>query len=226
MTASFSPMKGCIFDLDGVIVDTTKYHFQAWQRMAMQLGFDFTEEQHQHLRGISRMESLEKLLEWGGMYVSEAEKLHWADVKNNWYIELIAHMKPSEVLPGVLPFLQELKTAGLGVALVSSSKNARSVLKSTQLEPYFDAVIDGNIIKKNKPHPERFLLAADALGLLPASTLVFEDAYFGVKAALRGGFLTVGVGHFEDLNDAHLIIPSFENLSFASLLARLPERVL
>lgn len=214
-------IKGCIFNLDGVIVDTARYHYTAWRRLANQLGFDFSPEQHEELRGLSRMASLEKILEWGDMYMTEAEKLHWADVKNNWYVELISNLRPGDVLPGALLFLRQAREAGLKVALSSASRSARQVLKSTQLEPYFDAIVDGYSIRKVKPDPESFLLAAQALSLSPHECLVFEDAALGVWAGLAGGFTVIGIGSPEYLPNAHLVIPGFENLTLNNLLTQL-----
>lgn len=214
-------IKGCIFNLDGVIVDTAKHHYTAWRRLANQLGFDFSPEQHEELRGLSRMASLEKILEWGDMYMTEAEKLHWADVKNNWYVELISNLKPGDLLPGALLFLRQVREAGLRVALSSASRSARQVLQSTHLESYFDAIIDGYSIRKVKPDPESFLLAAQALDLLPSECIVFEDAALGVWAGLAGGFTVIGIGRPEYLPNAHLVIPGFENLTLNVLLSQL-----
>lgn len=225
MSVSTTKIPGCIFDLDGVVADTFQYHFEAWRRVANRLGFDFTAEQHAQLQGLSRMESLEKILEWSGVYLSDGEKLHWADAKNNWYLELVAHMTPDDVLPGVRPFLEEIKTRGLGTALVSSSRNARSVLRSTRLESFFDVVIDGNIIKKPKPDPERYFLAAAALRLTPGDCFVFEDAPAGVFGAAYAGFVVVGIGRAERLPQASLVVPGFVQLSFQTLLSRLPAPV-
>ncbi len=217
--------RGCIFDLDGVVVDTFQYHYKAWRRVANQLGFEFTEQQHMALQGLGRMESLEKILEWGGIYLPDAEKLHWADVKNNWYVELVAHMTPDAVLPGVRTFLNELQDKGVPTALVSSSRNARSVLQSTRLDMFFDVVIDGNIIKKPKPDPERYLLAAQALHRSPADCVVFEDSSSGVFGAIYSGFAVVGIGSPEQLYRANTVIHGFQNLSFDDLLSALAEKV-
>lgn len=224
MTDGAQNISGCIFNMDGVIVDTGKYHYQAWRRMANQFGFDFTKEQHEELKGLSRMASLEKILEWGNIYMPEAEKMHWADVKNNWYITLISNMKPSEVLPGVLLFLRQVRNSGRQTALSSASQSARSVLRSINLEPYFDVILDGNQVKKQKPDPSCFLMAAHALGLSPAECLVFEDSPPGIEAAIRGGFTVIGVGRQEDLAAAHLVINGFENLSFNTILTQILER--
>jgi len=225
MTDQIQQIKGCIFNLDGVIVDTGKYHYQAWRRLANQLGFDFTKEQNETLKGLSRMASLEKILEWGGIYMPEAEKMHWADVKNNWYVSLISNMKPGEVLPGVLFFLRQAREMGMKIALSSASQNARSVLRSTNIESFFDAIMDGNMVKKPKPDPQCYLMAAQALDLTPADCLVFEDAPLGITAALFGGFTVIGVGKPEHLINTHLTIPGFENLSINTLLSQLNLRV-
>ena len=214
MAVTSAHIRGCIFDLDGVVVDTFRYHFQAWRRVAQNLGFEFTEDHHHLLQGMSRMQSLEKILELGHIYLPDAEKLYWSDVKNNWYIELLAQMTPEEVLPGVRRMLEEMTENDLSTALVSSSRNARTVLESLQLDMLFDAVIDGNMIKKAKPDPERYLLAARNLNLEPAECLVFEDTLPGVIGAAYGGFWVVGVGDPRQLAPANLTIPNFETLSF------------
>ncbi len=216
-----SKIKACIFNLDGVIVDTAKYHYIAWRRLAIEMGFDFSSEQHETLRGLSRMASLERILDWGGIYMTEAEKLHWSDVKNNWYKELIADMTPGEVLPGAVAFLTQVRQAGKSIALSSDSKNARSVLKSTAVELLFDAIVDGNDVHRRKPHPECFLLAAQALGFAPDECLIFEDASTGVAAGLAGGFSVVGVGERQYLPKARTVISGFLGLSFRDLLHQL-----
>jgi beta-phosphoglucomutase len=218
-------MKGCIFDLDGVVVETTRYHCQAWHAVASQLGFELSEQRCLELRSLSRMACLEKILEWGGLYMSEAEKLHWCDVKNNWYVDLIAGMRPDEVLPGVVYFLRQLREEEVKTALTSSSRNARKVLENTQLDAYFDVVIDGNITRKSKPDPECFLNAAAMLNLRPDDCWVFEDSRSGILAALQGGFTVVGVGDQEDLSKAHLRIPGFKNLTIADIYAGLQLHV-
>lgn len=218
MTDLSEKIKGFIFNLDGVIVDTAKYHYIAWRRLADEMGVDFPPEQHEQLRSLSRMESLEKILEWGGLYMTEAEKLHWADVKNNWYQGLIANMTPEEIFPGVLPFLKEVRSHGGKTALSSASRNARAVLKSTHLESYFDVILDGSAPRKAKPHPECFLLAAAALDLTPSECIVFDDAVRGIQAAHNGGFHIIGIGKQEHLPAAKLVIPGFEDYNLADIL--------
>ncbi|MCC7504673.1 MAG: beta-phosphoglucomutase [Saprospiraceae bacterium] len=224
MPETSTTQQGFIFDLDGVVVDTFKYHYQAWRRVADSLGIEFTEAQHHGLQGIGRMASLEKILDHGNIYLPDAEKLHWADVKNNWYVELVAHMTPAEVLPGVREFLEEIKAQNYRTALVSSSRNAGAVLQSTHLDHLFDAVVDGNVIKKPKPDPERYLLAAQSLQLAPAQCTVFEDTLAGVFGAAHSGFFVVGIGKPEQLLYAHCVIPGFTNLTLAELQSK-TERV-
>lgn len=215
-------MKGCIFNLDGVLVDTAPYHYIAWRRLANQWGFDITPEQHEGLRGLSRIASLERLLEWGGgIYMTEAEKLHWGDVKNNWYVPLVQHMTPEEVLPGVRDFLAEVRAAGYRMGLSSASRSARQVLHNTALDTCFDVIVDGHISRKARPNPEGFVLAAEALHLLPQACIVFEDSAQGVQAAQFGKFQVVGVGWPEYLTQAHLVIPGFEGHTFAEVLEKL-----
>ena len=210
-------IKACIFDLDGVIVDTAKYHFQAWKRLAEQLGFEFKEEHNERLKGVSRMRSLEILLKVGGMSFPKEEMERMATQKNQWYLEFIHKMLPDEILPGVLPFLTELRNAGVKIALGSASKNAPLILQLVAVTPYFDAIIDGNKVSKAKPDPEVFLKAAEALGIDPVDCVVFEDAEAGVEAALSGNMRCVGVGSPEVLNRATVVIPGFENFNLAAL---------
>lgn len=218
-------IKGCIFNLDGVLVDTSKYHYQAWRRLANQMGFDLSPEQNEALKGLSRMASLEQILEWGGVYLSEAEKMHWADVKNNWYLSLISNIRPGEVLDGVLFFLRQVRESGMRIALSSASQSAKAVLRSTQMETFFDVILDGHVVKKSKPDPQCFLLAAQMLDLLPEECLVFEDTALGVEAALSGGFTVVGIGKDDLLSRAHLVISGFENANFDAMRMHLSERV-
>ena len=212
-------IKACIFDLDGVIVDTAKYHFLAWKRLADELGFEFKPEHNERLKGVSRVRSLEILLEVGGLSFSNEEKVRMATLKNEWYLEYILKMKPDEILPGVLPFLSELRHAGVKIALGSASKNAPLILQQVEITDYFDVIIDGNKVSKAKPDPEVFLKAAEELGLDPGSCVVFEDAEAGVEAALSGNMCCVGVGSPLVLNRATVVIPGFESFNLAALEA-------
>lgn len=211
-------IQACIFDLDGVIVDTAKYHFQAWRRLANELGFDFSEADNERLKGVSRMESLDIILGWGGLTLPEAQKRELAERKNEWYKELISHMQPDEILPGVPAFLEELQQLGIRLALGSASKNAGAVMQSIGLAQQFEVIVDGHLATRSKPDPQVFLMAAEAMGLPPGQCIVFEDAESGVEAALRGGFYAIGVGSPVVLGKAHWVIPGFEGLRFQEVL--------
>jgi beta-phosphoglucomutase len=219
-------IKACIFDLDGVICDTAKFHFRAWRRLANELGFDFTEEDNEKLKGVSRTESLKLILKWGKMVENDDEMLEaMADKKNTWYLEFISHMTPHEILPGVQGFLDDLKKKKIKIALGSASKNAVVILERLNLIPYFDVIIDGNKTTKSKPDPEVFLMGAAALGLKPNECIVFEDAEKGVDAALAGKFYTVGVGNHDVLDEAHIVIPSFEYIDIGEICDALGSAV-
>lgn len=211
-------IKACIFDLDGVIVDTAKYHFQAWRRLANELGFDFSEADNEQLKGVSRMESLDIILGWGGITPSKEQKLELADRKNEWYKDLISHMQPGEILPGVPEFLDDLQRHGIRIALGSASKNAGAVIQSIGLRDCFEVIVDGRQTTRSKPDPQVFQLAAAKLGLQPAACIVFEDADSGIEAALAGGFYAVGVGSPEVLGKAHMVIPGFAGLAWSDVL--------
>jgi beta-phosphoglucomutase len=213
-----------IFDLDGVIVDTAKYHYLAWKRLGAELGIEFTERDNERLKGVSRMRSLEILLEIGKQEKTTAEKESLAAKKNTWYVQYILQMDTSEILPGVLDFLDELRGQGIKIALGSASKNARTILERVQITDYFDAIIDGNLVSKAKPDPEVFLLGAAQLNVAPEHTVVFEDAQAGIEAALNAGMLTVGVGEPNMLSAAHVVISGFESVSLKQLLEALQRQ--
>lgn len=206
-------IKGCIFDLDGVIVDTAKYHYLAWKRLANELGFEFTEEDNERLKGVSRMKSLEILLEIGNKEFDEETKLKLAEKKNGWYVEYISKMDESEILEGVKEFLTELREKGVKISLGSVSKNAMTILKNINLLPYFDTVIDGTKVTNAKPDPEVFLKAAEELGLKPEECCVFEDAVAGIEAARRANMKVIGVGSPDILGDADKVINGFKGIT-------------
>lgn len=214
-----APIQACIFDLDGVIVDTAKYHYQAWRRLAHELGFEFTEEQNERLKGVSRMRSLDILLEIGHKQGSPQEKETLASKKNRWYVELISTMTPSEILPGSIAFLQSLRAAGMKIGLGSASKNAMAILKNIALDHFFDAIVDGNIVSKAKPDPEIFLKAASLLKVEPIHCVVFEDALAGIEAAKNGGMHCIGVGSPLTLKIADHVIPSLNDITLEQLRA-------
>ena len=210
-------IKACIFDLDGVLVDTARYHFLAWKNLADKLGFTFTESDNERLKGVSRMASLEILFEIGKMVPTDIEKLEYAAWKNELYLEYIEKMTPDDILPGVKEFLMELKNSGIGIGLGSVSKNARTILSKIAITEYFDAIVDGNIISRAKPDPEVFLTGARMLKMEPAQCVVFEDAVAGIQAAHRAGMNCVGVGSPEIISESDMIIPGFENFTMKDL---------
>lgn len=205
-------MKGAIFDLDGVIVDTAKYHYLAWASLADELGFKFTEEDNERLKGVSRMRSLDILLEVGGLEFEEAEKQAMAEKKNRLYVEYISRLEESEPLPGVKEYLTGLRSRGIGIALGSASKNAEFILNKLNITDLFDAVVDGNKVSLAKPDPEVFLIAAQEIGLQPDECVVFEDAEAGVQAGKAAGMKVVGIGKPEVLKEADLVVKGLYEL--------------
>lgn len=210
--------KACLFDLDGVLVDTAIYHFQAWKNLGKQFGYELSEEQNEQLKGVSRVESLNKILDWASYSATQEEKSAWLLEKNEDYLRLISNMNPSEILPGVLEFLNQVKEIGYKIALGSASKNAEIILNKTGLTPWFDLIIDGNKVSKSKPDPEVFLKGAEGLGITPEACIVFEDAQAGVEAAKAGNMKAVGIGEAETLFLADKIIPNFIGVNAAELL--------
>lgn len=211
----------CIFDLDGVLVDTARYHYLAWRELAERLGFEFTPEQGETTKGVSRMASLDIVLRAGGMEnrFTEEEKLALAAEKNSRYLEYVGQMTREEVLPGVLPVLEELRSRGIRLILGSASKNAGAIIDRCDLRRYFECVIDGNLVSKAKPDPEVFAKGAEMLGISPAECVVFEDAAAGIEAATRAGMRSVGVGGNPSLCKANLQIDTFMGFSYEKLLS-------
>jgi beta-phosphoglucomutase len=200
-------IKACIFDLDGVIVDTAHYHFLAWQKLASELKVNFTLDDNERLKGVSRMESLAIILQLGDLTFDDATKERLAAKKNAWFVDYINAMTPDEIYPGVRDLLKSMRTAGQRIALASSSKNALTVVAKINIKEEFDAIVDGNMIQNTKPNPEIFLLAADMLKMRPSDCLVFEDAEAGVEAALRAKMKCIGVGSPLHLGKANLVFP-------------------
>jgi len=203
-------IRGFLFDLDGVLVDTAQYHFLAWQRMAAELGIHFSEAENEQLKGVSRAESLNRILAWGGKTLTDAEKQHWMALKNDGYLELVRGMPANDYLPGAHEFLRASRAAGIKVALGSASKNAPLILERLGWIPLFDALVDGNVVTASKPDPEVFLEGARRLGLKPEECVVFEDSEAGVEAARRGGMKVVGIGHGLD---ADLLVSGLDQLT-------------
>ncbi|HEY9184064.1 MAG TPA: beta-phosphoglucomutase [Salegentibacter sp.] len=204
--------KGVIFDLDGVIVDTAKFHFLAWRKLANDLGFDFTEEQNEQLKGVSRVHSLQKILKWGGMKLSEEEFQHQMDLKNENYLSYVNEMDASEILPGVSKILDYLIENDIPFALGSASKNARTILEKLNLLEKFHAIVDGTDVSKAKPDPEVFLIAAEKLGVKPEDSIVFEDAVAGIQAANRANMTSIGIGDKTTLGEADYVFSDFTEI--------------
>ena len=208
---------GCLFDMDGVIVDSAAHHFTAWKRLADELSIPFTEEDNHALKGLSRVDSLEHILRLGNLQVDERTKQRLMDQKNAWYLELIEGMRAQDILPGAKELVEELVEEGIGVGLGSSSRNAQLILDNVGLTPLFDVVVDGNHLTLSKPDPEVFLKGAAGLDASPADCVVFEDAPSGVEAGKAGGVFVVGVGEPEVLAGADVVIPSMDGFTLSSL---------
>ena len=204
--------KGFIFDLDGVIVDTAKFHFLAWQTLANNFGFDITEDQNEQLKGVSRVKSLEKILNWGDIELSQDEFMEQMAIKNNNYLSYISTMTRKDILPGVERIIEYLLDNEIPIALGSASKNARGILEKTDLMRKFDAVIDGNDVTKAKPNPEVFLTAAEKLQVQPENCIVFEDSVAGVEAANTAGMVSIGIGNKEILHEADYNFQDFTEI--------------
>ncbi|HEX9979588.1 MAG TPA: beta-phosphoglucomutase [Flavobacterium sp.] len=204
--------KAFIFDLDGVIVDTAKYHFFAWQKISDELGIEFTPEHNEKLKGVSRVRSLDIILELGKINASESDKNRWLQQKNADYLGYIEHMDQSEILEGVLHVLKYLKGKNQMIALGSASKNARPILEKVKILHYFDAIVDGNDVSNAKPDPEVFVQAARHLGATSENSIVFEDSVAGIQAANIAGMTSVGIGDAVVLHEAQFIFPDFTHI--------------
>ena len=209
-------IKACIFDLDGVIVDTARHHFAAWKSLADELVIPFTEEDNERLKGDSRVDSLDYILQKGNLILDSATKLQLMEKKNALYLEMAASTAPADVLPGVVSLMDEMAASGIKIGLGSSSKNARSILDKLQLTSRFSTIVDGNNITLSKPDPEVFLKAATAMNVAPEDCLVIEDAQSGVEAAIAGGFYAIGVG--KGLESAHVQLENLKGQSIEQIL--------
>ena len=205
--------KGIIFDLDGVIVDTAKYHYLAWKKIANQLGFEFTEEQNELFKGVSRKRCLDILLEMGNLSANQEQKDVWMIEKNNDYLAYIEKMDDSEILPDVPKILTLLKENAIPIALGSASKNALPILEKVGLAHFFDVIVDGNNVTKAKPDPEVFLMAAKKMNLSPSNCIVFEDAVAGIEAANAANMISIGIGDKKVLSQANYIFKDFTEIS-------------
>lgn len=219
------PIKAFLFDLDGVIVDTAIYHYQAWKRLANELGFDISEEFNEQLKGVSRMDSLDLILAHGGLTLPDDRKTELATQKNQWYLELVSRMTSDDILPGVANFFSQVRKANLLTALGSVSKNAPLILERIGMSDVFDTIIDGTKITHGKPDPEVFLKGAAELEVSPAECVVFEDAVAGVEAGKRGRMFVVGLGSPDVLTQADLVVPSLEALTVDEVLEKASHTV-
>ncbi|WP_405378067.1 beta-phosphoglucomutase [Nonlabens sp. Asnod3-A02] len=204
--------KAFIFDLDGVIVDTAKFHFIAWQRLAASLDINFTEEENEQLKGVSRVNSLKKILEWGNKEISPDVFQAKMDQKNTEYLDLIRTLDTSDIMPGVHDFLLELKKQDQPIALGSASKNARPILKKLGIHDLFEVIVDGTNVTKAKPDPEVFLSACNQLGYAAQESIVFEDSVAGVQAANTAGMISIGLGEPSILNEADEVFAHFTDM--------------
>ncbi len=209
-----SSIKAVIFDLDGVLVDTARYHDQAWEELATGFGYALTEADRHALKGRSRADSLEYILEQAGWEDADpAQKSRWLQAKNARYLELVEGLTPQDAAEGAQDLLVQLREAGIKLALGSASQNATKVLSKIGMEGAFDSVVDGTRTTRSKPDPQVFEMAASDLGLDPKDCLVIEDAPAGIEAALAGGFRTIGLGDPVVLAQAHRVVASLKELS-------------
>lgn len=201
-----------IFDLDGVIVDTAKYHYLAWQKIAQQLGIEFTPEHNEELKGVSRVRSLDIILNLGNIEATQEEKNGWLVQKNEDYLSYLVTMDESEILPGVLPVLIYLKENNQKIVLGSASKNAKPILEKAKIIDYFDAVVDGNDVTNAKPDPEVFIQGAKKVNFSNEKCIVFEDSVAGIQAANIAGMTSVGIGEQSILHEAQFVFPDFTHI--------------
>jgi beta-phosphoglucomutase len=204
--------KAFIFDLDGVIVYTAKFHFLAWKNLAESLDISFSEAENEQLKGVSRVRSLEKILDWGQVKISEERFNQLMAEKNQEYLSYVEQMTTDDILPGVHDTLTYLKEQDYPVALGSASKNARLILEKVNLSSFFDAIVDGNEVSKAKPNPEVFLKGCELLGVQPHQAVVFEDSQSGIEAANSAQMTSVGIGDAEVLNQADFNYSGFSEI--------------
>ncbi|TYP72213.1 beta-phosphoglucomutase [Aquimarina intermedia] len=204
--------KGFIFDLDGVIVDTAKYHYLAWKNLAEELGISFSEIQNEQLKGVSRIRSLEKILEWGNLEIPQDKFDKLLVEKNEEYLSYINNMNQNEILPDAVRVLEYLKTQNCGIALGSASKNARIILDKVNLREHFETIIDGTDVTKAKPDPEVFIKGAERLNIAPEHCVVFEDSVAGIQAANAAGMVSIGIGDSAILYEADYVFENFKEM--------------
>lgn len=212
-------IKGFIFDLDGVITDTAEYHYKSWQTLADEEGLTFNREINEQLRGVSRMDSLDIILD--GKDVPEETKKEWTDRKNGYYQEYLEEISKDDILDDMESKLKRLIEDGYKIAVASSSRNAKKVLKNLGITEMFDTISDGNSVENAKPAPDLFLHTAEKIGLKPEECVVLEDAESGVEAALAANMKAVGVGPEKRVGKAHLVYSSVEEIDFDEIIESL-----
>lgn len=219
--------KAFIYDLDGVITDTAEYHFLAWQKFAENLGISIDRQFNEQLKGISRMDSLERILKLDPSLneLSDEEKLRLAAQKNTHYLELIESINPNDILSGIEKLLKRNKEENIKIALGSASKNARTIIDKLGLGDYFDYIVDASKVEKGKPDPETFLVAADALGISYSGCIGLEDSAAGVEAINKAGMFSVGIGGEEHLSHADYLVASTSELIFEEIINKYAKKV-
>ncbi|MEJ4086785.1 beta-phosphoglucomutase [Galbibacter orientalis] len=215
--------KGFIFDLDGVIVDTAKFHFLAWKKAAAEFNFELTHQQNEQLKGVSRVDSLKKILNWANAEVSQEKFDELAANKNADYLTYVDKMTAADILPGIKEILAEIKKGGYPIALGSASKNAPKILQKVGIMDLFDVIVDGNSVTKAKPNPEVFLIAAEKINVAPNNCIVFEDAEAGIEAANTAGMISIGLGNEQNLKEADYNFSSFTEITFNFLKTLQPK---
>ncbi|EOE7230215.1 beta-phosphoglucomutase [Clostridioides difficile] len=216
-----------IFDLDGVITDTAYYHYMAWRKLAHKVGIDIDTKFNESLKGISRMESLDRILEFGNKKYSfsEEEKVRMAEEKNNYYVSLIDEITSNDILPGIESLLIDVKSNNIKIGLSSASKNAINVLNHLGISDKFDFIADVGKCKNNKPHPEIFLMSAKGLNVNPQNCIGIEDASAGIDAINSANMFSVGVGNYENLKKANLVVDSTNQLKFEYIQEKYNEYI-
>lgn len=219
MSNSAEPIEAVIFDLDGVLVDTAEYHFQGWRRLAEELGVEFTREDNERLKGVSRMESLDIILEIGEIELDDEERRRAAACKNGYYQEYIEDADEEIILPGVMEILEELERRPARLGVASASKNAPKIMAALpDLDDFFEARVYGQHLEHSKPHPQIFELSAERLSMDTARCTVVEDAEAGIEAAHRAGMYAVGIGSPEHLHKAEIVARGLDELNASDLL--------
>lgn len=211
-------IKGIIFDLDGVVCSTDEYHYAAWKSLADELGIYFDRQINNRLRGVSRMDSLDIILERSEKQYTQEEKVRLAAIKNTRYVELLQNLTPNDVLPGIRDFLNSCHKAGLKTALASASKNAPFIIRRLGLEEEFDFLADAAKVKNSKPAPDIFLAAAEGLKLAPSACIGIEDAAAGIEAIHAAGMKAIGIGSADTLSKADILLCDTSKLTLAEII--------